>query len=440
MTGTLDRFVQHFGTDGPDLVVAVEAAAPARLRELAASVVAAPPVPAAAPADELRPVITARLGTFAAGRGAIEAPAALGVDVFAAADPRRRGSGRFADSVLRSLLYCHGLVLEDPLVLASDMYLSTSEELEPAARAFVATAAGSMNEVAPLLAARIVETFFPSAASAAWAEQAQGRLALDADADEAYDAFEALVVDGLHPKLGDFWRSLRAGVVDERLLEEAFGSEQPHAAAAFIAIVEQLTPQAMAENAAGVLAHALAGVVQLGGHHDLLLPTPLFERMLLAGAPGGLDGARLRRLVALEVPRLDDLQVEDIVAIRAQSDAFALWRTRLSAALDRARAANVNDDDSRRLVAESLLDARAALFDEVARSRRLSGLRRGVVSFAAGALGGAVGASEGGPSGVSLAAAGALASTIVSAAFSRNALPGFLRRHYVVFDAKERRV
>ena len=122
---------------GPELVAGVTNMPTARFDQLAERLLAEPPHPSATPPQtEVWPLVAARASTFATGGGAnySDAPGAAGLNLNAAMNPRYAGSGRFSDGVLRALLYCQGLVVEDPVVLAAELYLTTSHEARPVAR------------------------------------------------------------------------------------------------------------------------------------------------------------------------------------------------------------------------------------------------------------------------------------------------------------------
>ncbi len=83
-------------------------------------------------------------------------PSPAGLDLYAATDPRFVGTGRFPNSVLRALLYCHGLVVEDPLALAAEMYREVPFEDRAVARLAVQAGVASIVEIAPLLDAALI--------------------------------------------------------------------------------------------------------------------------------------------------------------------------------------------------------------------------------------------------------------------------------------------
>jgi hypothetical protein len=103
------------------------------------------------------------MGTFSTGGEEptfTGGPSPAGLDLYAATDPRFTGTGRFPNTVLRALLYCHGLVIEDPLALAAEMYREVPPSDRAVARKAVESAVSSIVEIAPLLDAAVIQTFF----------------------------------------------------------------------------------------------------------------------------------------------------------------------------------------------------------------------------------------------------------------------------------------
>ena len=413
--------------------------------DLVERLLAEPPRPKEAVGEnEVWPVLNARMSTFATGGGstwftATGGPA--GINLMAAIDPRDQGTGRFPNGVLRALLYCHGLVLEDPLALAADLVNGTDGELRAVSRSAVRAGAASLAEIAPLVDAGVVQTFFRP-------RETWNRTVLDGAAlarsgfvvseNEVWDAFEAAFVDGLGPELQELWRRVRAGDREPplSLVEQSMAGPDREVVEVFIGVLAELRPSAVVENALSIVSESLMDLAGLGNPFDLLCPTPLFARLALTGDPR--DDLRLFELVSIDVPRIDSLLVQDAVAIRNSSEAFAVWRARLSAGLERARADRIEFGsavDGAGVVSESLADARAGLFGEVERSRTLSSRVRASLLFAAGALGGAVGNSTGGTFASVVGASGGVLGAICELLVQRgDPVPGYLRRHYVVFD------
>lgn len=429
--------------DAPDAVAAL-VRNPALADQVVDRLLAEPPaVPAGTSDYELWPVLNARMSTFATGGGsswftATAGPA--GINLMAAIDPRDSGSGRFPNAVLRALLYCHGLVLEDPLALAADVAAGSSGETRAIARRVVGAAAASLAEIAPLVDAGVVRTFFFPPATR---QRLAGTLDLHAEgvtapAGEIWDAFESAFVDGLSPGLGELWARVRAGDRSPplELVEAAAGDGDPEVVAVFIEVLRDLRPSAVIDNALGIIGEALNDLHLLGGSSDLLCPTPLFARLALTGDPA--DEMRLRELARTNVPGLDQLLTEDVVAIRQRSDAFDLWRGRLSLGLERARSLRTEfgpEVDTVGAVAEVLADARAAILREVRSSRTVSSVAQTSLGFVAGAIAGAVSNATGGAGSIAMGTAGGVLAAVLQAMLAEgDQAPGFLRRHYVVFD------
>jgi len=443
VVGSLDALREATGES--DAAAAVSALSDSSIDALVERLLAEPPDASVPPQQhEVWPVLNARMSTFATGGGstwftATSGPA--GINLMAAIDPRDSGSGRFPNGVLRALLYCHGLVLEDPLAIAADLVSGTDGSLREMARPAVRAAAASLAEIAPLLDAGVVQTYFvptsrrvaPPAMAAAGA-QSFGVT----NTDEIWDAFEAAFVDGLGPELQELWRRIRGGDRSPslELVEQASSGPDRDVIEVFLHVLGDLRPSAVVDNALAIVAESLHDLSRLGGHFDLLCPTPLFARLALSGNP--VDDMRLFELVRTEVPGIEQLLVEDAVAIRGNSEAFAVWRARLSTGLEHARSARQElgpEVDVIPIVAEVLAEARAGLWQEVERSRSLSGRRRLTLAFTAGALSGSVGNSSGGVTAAAIGAVGGVLGAILGGLLTLGDVPtGYMRRHYVLFE------
>ena len=434
---------------GPDLVVAVEALSDEQIGDLAERVLAQPIVPRGSPAStEVWPLIGARASTFTAGgsnAGFVETAGAAGINLFAAIDPRSAGTGRFSNSLLRALLYSHGLVVEDPLALACDMYVGTRTEMRGVVRTAIHSAVESLVEVAPLFEAGIVQSFFGRESDAAAGDTARF-IAAEIDRDDSsfdvsmiWEAFESDYVAQLHPRLQQVWREIQAGNRSPSLdaIRDAAQADV-EMVSTFIEVVTQIRPRSVVDNAIDVVAEAVADAEALGGRFDLLCPTSLFAKLLFVGDSDPVHALRVRELARVEIPTIENLLVEDVIAIRQTSDAFALWRTRLSLGLERAHA--LRDQlgpsvDTFELVGEVLTDARSGLFREFERSSTLRARLAEPLQFVAGALGGAAGGVAGGLGGAAVGASAAVLPPVL-ARFVRgqDAVPTFLRRRYMLFE------
>ncbi|HEX5403170.1 MAG TPA: hypothetical protein VFX16_12790 [Pseudonocardiaceae bacterium] len=133
-----------------------------RLGDLAEMIIAesASPALSAPSRTQVWPVVTIRASTFASGGVYRDSAGPAGLNLNAALNPRLAGTGHFSNGVLRALLYCHGLVVEDPIAAAAEMYLGTRGELRAVARLAVVAATTSVVEIAPLVDADVISTYF----------------------------------------------------------------------------------------------------------------------------------------------------------------------------------------------------------------------------------------------------------------------------------------
>lgn len=295
-----------------------------------------------------------------------------------------------------------------------------------------------------LVDAGIVQTFFAPSGSRADHDLVADRMnsALDNDSgmsvDEIWESFEAGYIDGLSPSLRNLWRRIRDGDRQPSmdLLEEGLAESDVELVGIFVDVVSKLRPSAVVRNTVDIVASALSDVRMLGGRHDLLCTSPLFARMLFLGSADPVSQLRVHQLARTPVPNIAAIGMRDLVRIRAESAAFATWRSRLSMGLEHAHRLRDElgpDVDVASEVADVLADAREELMREARMSRVLG--RGGLTAFVAGALGGAVGGSSGGLTATTLGAAGGLLPALAQGALDRRqATPDFLHRHYIVFD------
>lgn len=133
---------------------------------------------------------------------------------------------------------------------------------------------------------------------------------------------------------------------------------------------------------------------------------------------------------------MDRLKTEDLLAIRRDSDALAIWRDDLADALDCAQRVGTQGAAPSTVqsgVTEMLKDARARLHREAGRIELWD--KGNLISFVAGALGGEGGAVVGGTAGAMAGgAASGVLGAVVQAAGGRGPVPNFLDRHYVAFS------
>jgi fructose-specific phosphotransferase system IIC component len=83
-------------------------------------------------------------------------------------------------------------------------------------------------------------------------------------------------------------------------------------------------------------------------------------------------------------------------------------------------------------VRDHVAHARAELRREAKKSKLLNGLNP--ISFLAGALGGTIAGSTGGTAGMTAGAVGGTIGPLVQAILNSRKTPGYLERHYLVFE------
>lgn len=434
------------GARGPDAVAAVAGLDLADVDVLAEALLSSLPRPIDdVPAFEAWPLVNARASLMSAGgRVFVDSPASAGVNLMAAMNPRDVGKNTFSTSMLRALLYSHGLVIEDPLVMAAELHITGARSTRGLSRLFIQAAVTSLMEIEALLDARVVQTFFvpteERALGSLLATEMSAVLASgqELSVDEVWDAFEAGYVDGLNPPLRALWSRIRGGDRSPPLdlVREGIAASDAEVVRIFVDVVAHLRPSAVVDNTVDIVASALDDRRRLGSHHDVLCTSPLFARLLFLGTPDPVNQLRVRQLARTPVPSLDQLDVADVVSIRAHAETFALWRARLSSGLERAHRLRDElgpDVDVAAVVGETLEDARQQVLREVRRSHVLG--RSGLVALVVGALGGTVSGLGGGVSGGLLGAAGGAIPALAQGVLNRRAAePGFVRRHYLVFD------
>lgn len=433
---------------GPDLVLSVEALTLDQVDALAETILAIPrsSLLPERPVTEIWPLIPLRSSLFFDHLNN-ESPASgyapSGIRLSAATDPRVSGTGEFSTGIVRSLLYSHGLAIEDPLSHAAEMHLSQHREFREVTRAGISAAVASLSEIAQLLDNDVVNLFYTGGDELGAAGQLGDSMltTLDADASpytvaDAWDEFEVEFVSGLSPALQALWKEIRAGnrAPDLAHVQRAVDEGDAALAETFIDVVRILNPRNIVENAIAGTASTLALIRMLGGSSDVLCATPLMARLLFIGAPDPAEQLRVHEVARTDVPNIDVLSPADLVTIRRSSDSLAAWRKDLAEALDyadRTRRAGVDSRTIQAGVEEMLADARDSLRREAKRSRVWGG--RNTVSFIAGGLGGAGGAAIGGPSAAAAGAASGVIAAFIQAAAQRRGVPGFLDRHYVAF-------
>jgi hypothetical protein len=438
---------------GPELVSAVERMTLDQVDALAdhlldASRTAALPDK---PVTEIWPLVPLRASIFFDHLNN-ESPASgyapTGIQLSEAINPRSSGTGAFSSGIIRALLYSHGLSIEDPLSHAAEMHLSQHRETREISRLAISAAVASLSEIADLLDGDIVRLFYTGGDELASAGQLGDTMLAELDGDgapysldDAWDEFEVEFVSGLTAPLQALWKEIRGGnrTPDLNLVQQAVSRSDSHLADTFVDVVRILNPRSIVENAVAGTACTVAVIRLLGGSSDVLCASPLMARLLFLGTPDPVQQLRVQEIARTTVPNISALSPRDLVAIRQASEAFAVWRHDLAAALDYAERVRQTGVDPRVVqagVEEMLADAREKVRAEADRTRVWS--RGNLVSFVAGGIGGAGGAVVGGTSGAIAAGAGAgVIASFIQARGQRRRVAKFLDRHYVAFARSE---
>lgn len=434
---------------GPELVRGVEALSSKQIDSLAESIANGPRPTSLPPkpVTEIWPLIPLRTSLFfdhLNHESPVTGYGAAGIRLSAATDLRLQGSGVFSDGIMRALLYCHGLLIEDPLGHAAEMHLGSAREVRDVSRMSLAAATASMSEIGELLDEDIVQVFFTGGAeldaAGVLGTSMMGALTSQNapySIDDIWNEFEVEFITGLSTPLQELWKEIRGGNRSPSLdlVRQATESGDAGLADVFVDVVRILNPRNIVENAVTSTACTLATIELLGGSADVLCASPLMGKLIFLGAPDPAQELRVHELARTSVPNISALLMSDLIAIRHASEALGTWRADLAAALDyanRARRQGVDSTTIQTGIAEMVAEARVALQAEARKSRVLS--RQNLVSFVAGAIGGAGGSATGGTvAGIVAGAASGTLAALVQAFGAHNPVPAFLDRHYVSF-------
>lgn len=449
MRWSLSRLEEMLGTAGPELVVATQHASDEAIQECAEQILSDDLCPQHICNQlEVWPLFNSRLSGFRTGDQWAESPSLGGLSPLSAADPRFAGRTLFSRSVARVLLYCHGLVLEDPLAVACAIYRDQTGQHE-AARAMFNAAVSSAVEISPLVDGGVVIPFWRPSLDRSRFElllaelrrEVEDRRGVAALADEAWDVAEAMYVDGLHPSLREVWRRIRNGdrAPDLRLVEEAVEAVGKHHVLAFLSVVESWNTTVAVDNVAEAVASTLDDAAAMGGEVDFFAPAAMFTRFLLATdpAPQDVDASAIRDLARTDVPGLDDVSWRDVIAMREHEDCFAIWRQQMTAGLREAQTIRAQgmSADTHQCIQEAVAQGRSAILRAQKSSRLLPRSGGPTATFVLGAAGGAIGGATGGTAGITLGAfGGGLSSALPNLINPVNRAPSWLHRHYVAFD------
>jgi hypothetical protein len=357
----------------------------------------------------------------------------------------------FSRGIARILLYCHGLVLEDPLAVASSICVShlSDQDKREAARAMFSAATASCVDIAPLVNDGVIVPYWRPSANQGninflrteLKRTAMARAGAVKYSQEAFDVVEAMYIDGINPALQEVWKRIRSGdrAPDLALIEEALRQVGKHEVLVFLKLVESWNTDAALDNVAETVARSLDDAAAMGGEVDFFAPAMLFSHFLLAtsSSPRDIDAASVRELARTEVPGLNDLLWKDVVSMRRHEDSFVTWRQKLSVGLREAQIIRERGmpGDTFRCIQDALTEGRLEIRKAQEGSSFLQRFAKTSISFVLGAMGGALAGAPGGFEGTSLGAIGAgISGALPSMLERKDHIPPWLRRHYVLFD------
>ncbi|GII86207.1 hypothetical protein Ssi03_41970 [Sphaerisporangium siamense] len=139
----------------------------------------------------------------------------------------------------------------------------------------------------------------------------------------------------------------------------------------------------------------------------------------------------------MDVPGIDDPSWRDIISMRLDDDAFALWQRHVSLGSQESMTLRSLGHfvDSRRCVSDALTKGRVHLLRARRASKFLHRMGRSSIMFTLGSLGGAVGASFGGLTASAFGAAGGgIGAALPSLVVTDDRVQNRLAPHYLAFE------
>jgi hypothetical protein len=358
-----DQTGQRFGED---LIACIKTAPDRELSELAERVTAfraTAPVPAKQHGGELRPYVPV------IGRNIREGDHGLNLDRTDFDDPRRAEAA--FDSLKHHLLYCHSLAVDDPLGYILDAFATwqPNELWRRDARPRLVNCVHFLERIEPLIRSGAVVLVEDQP----WRRGFSRRIVRDLD-DLTASADLSDLTGMLRDKLDEL---------------EAQG---PTAVEVGRQVVLELAEQQLTRGLQAAAAHP--------GELDLYMPYRHYEAVLQRAAQEALlalpDSPRevelhvLGQLLALPVPGLSQLSVDDLVAVREQDEGFARWRAALERALERVERLDDEllnpQDETLRLIRLELLEQEQALEADIKKSSFLARARVGMKQFGIGSV------------------------------------------------------
>jgi hypothetical protein len=427
---------------GPDLIQAIQSLPVERLETIAERALNDDTFIDTTPkTTDVWPVITLRSSVFMYGGLYADSQNPAGVNLMDAWNPRKQGTGLWSDAIMRTLLYSHGMTIEDPLCATLELFLNApTDARRPLANSVLITAVTSIAEIYPLITDGIVTTFFMAKDELDASKQLGGRIMERLGAaestiseDDVWNAFEKNFVNSLSPSLQTLWKEIRGGnrSPDIELLKSGIKEDGKRIARIFLDAVENIDKTAVVSDMADSIATTLVANDSLGWNYDILCPSEMSAALLFMGAPDPIEELRVHELGSIDVPGIQGLSTSDAISIRRNSDSLDKWRTDLSVALDGAKRLRDKHGitfDTSEFVAETMQSAHETLLRTAKRSKAFTA--KTLINYAIGMLGAlAPNTIEG----ILYGMGAATAATIFQTAAEKVRIPDYLNRHYLVF-------
>lgn len=427
---------------GPDMLRAIQNLPYEKLEQIIEHVLSADGEDITLPnVTEVWPIITLRSSLFAAGGLYANIDTPIGVNLMDAWNPRKQGTGQWSDSIMRTLLYSHGMMIEDPLIATFDMFHQMPKETHPLFLDSILAVISSVSEIYPLLDDGIITTFYMSDEeldnTKIISNKILGKLEKQdspLSSKNVWDEFENNFINGLaSPSLKELWRQIRGGnrTPDIGLVKSAIKEEGAELVEVFIDIVKDINSSAVIASMAEVVASSIAANKAFGGGFDILCQSEMAAKMLFLGTPDPSEEVRVHELGNIDIPNIDGLSPIDAVKLRQDSDALSQWRSDLSIALDgakRLREKNGYDFDTSLYVNEIMNISHNSLIKQMNKSRVFN--TKTLVNYAIGLLGVL---SPDTIDGLLWGIGGATAATLLQSVAEKERISKYLNRHYLVF-------
>lgn len=158
----LSKVQELLGYDiGPELLLALSTISAMEMAKMAEDVISKPLAPHFVPKEtEVWPIITQRSHMIRKSNSIVSINSSVEINLWDALVSQENSKHCLSDPVVQTLLYSHGLIMEDPLAISLDFFLSTTPEDQKIGQESVVAAAAAMSEIHSLIDNGIIYTFY----------------------------------------------------------------------------------------------------------------------------------------------------------------------------------------------------------------------------------------------------------------------------------------